>query len=77
MTGFNVPTTEDKADCLDSFVAYGDAELEGSKSVRFGCEYFPPPGYHAEHKEPSKGHHKRPGKGGRKGSAKSPIHPAM
>ena len=58
MTGFGVPTTEDKADCLDAFVAYGDGRLEGSKSVRFGCEYFPPPGYHAANKEPSKGYHK-------------------
>lgn len=76
MTGFNVSTTEDKADCLDAFVAYGEAGPEGSKSVRFGCEYFPPPGYPFENNGASKGHHKRPRKGGRKGTAKSPSHPA-
>ena len=74
MTGFNVSTTEDKADCLDAFVAYGEAGLEGSKSIRFGCEYFPPPGYHLENNRPAKAHHNQPGKGEQQETAKGGGH---
>lgn len=53
VTGFHVTTTEDKADCLDAIIAYGEAGPEGSKSVRFYCEYYPPPGYHVKKISPT------------------------
>lgn len=63
VTGFDVSTTENKADCLDAIIGYDEAGPEGSKSVRFICEYFPPPGYHPKYNKPSKWHHKSSGEG--------------
>lgn len=56
----DLPATEDKAACLDASIGYGETGLEGSKSVRFNCEYFPPPGYQVKDKRPQRGHRKQP-----------------